>query len=47
MKKERIVFILVVVLIIPLFYQCQKGNIEKKNSVEEYLSDNYIDNVEP
>lgn len=46
MKKERIVFILVVVLIIPLFYQCQKGNIEKKNSVEEYLSDNYIDNVE-
>lgn len=46
MKKVRIVYILVVVLFIPLFYQCQKEDIEKKNSVEDYLSDNYIADVE-
>ncbi len=47
MKKERFISILLLVVLIIPFYQCQKENPDNKtNSVENYLSDNYIADVE-
>lgn len=46
MKKVKIGFVSAVMLIILLFYQCQKGNLDKIESPIDYFSDDYIANLE-
>ncbi len=46
MKKVKIIFVSVVMLITPFFYQCQKGDIDKTETPKDYLSNDYIVDLE-
>ena len=47
MKSLKIIFVSVLLVIItPLFFQCQKSEIVKSESPTTYLSKDYIENLD-
>jgi len=46
MKKAKIIFVSAVMLITPFLYQCQKGDLDKTETSKDYLSNDYIINLE-
>jgi hypothetical protein len=45
MKKVKIIFVSILMLITPLFHKCQKADLDKTESPKDYLSDDYISDL--